>query len=425
MPKSNFYGWKLLSALWIIVAINLAFPFYGQSILNAEMLTELKLDRRTLGLIASLYTLMSGLPGPLVAVSIQRFGIRITLFLGSLLVVLGSVIMATAVSTGLHAALAFGIVVGVGVAMGGIIGGQTGTARWFIRRRALALAIISSATAVGGFLATPLLNEVIAASNGNWRMGWWLIASLSCVAAIIALVFVKEKPEDLGQLPDGGATEDIKREKSGTQPRRGAVHVTSEIWTSREALSGSFYWMLMLCQIGVSCGYIVFLAHGVVHLKDLGHSTDTAAWAISLMAISGLLSKALVGTLGDRIDPRYIFAVFIAVFGAGQMLAPQASTLVLLVVIAVCIGIGFGGGVVCLAAVLSNYYGLKAFAALIGVTIAINTVFSAVTPPVAGWLYDNGYGYQGVFYALAVLCIAGTIVLLIIKPPYRKVTSHV
>ena len=65
MPKSNFYGWKMLSALWIIVFINLAFPIYGQSILNAVMLTDLNLDRRTLGLITGLYTLMSGLPGPL------------------------------------------------------------------------------------------------------------------------------------------------------------------------------------------------------------------------------------------------------------------------------------------------------------------------------------------------------------------------
>jgi MFS family permease len=424
MKKDNFYGWKLLSALWIIVFINLAFPIYGQSILNAVMLSDLNLDRRTLGYISSLYTLMSGLPGPLVALSIQRFGVRLTLFLGSLLTALGSVIMATAVSTGLHAALAFGIVVGVGVAMGGIIGGQTGTARWFIRRRALALAIISSATAVGGFVAAPLLNKVIAASNGNWRMGWWLMASLSCVAAIIALVFVKEKPEDLGQLPDGGESNYQKREKSDTRPWRGAVHLTNETWTSREALTGSFFWILMLCQMGVGCGYTVFLAHGVVHLKDLGHSSDTAALAISLMAISGLISKALVGTLGDRIDPRYLWAVFIGVFGVGQLFVPHADTMLLVVVIAVCIGIGFGGGVVCLAAVLSNYYGIKVFAALVGLSIAVGTIFSSIIPPIAGWLYDNGHGYQGVFYALAIWCFAGMVTLLVIKPPFRKMSRE-
>jgi MFS family permease len=387
------------------------------------MLTDLHLDRRTLGFISALYTLMSGLPGPLVALSIQRLGLRLTLFLGSLLVSLGSVIMATAVSTGLHAALAFGIVVGFGVAMGGIIGGQAGTANWFIRRRALALAIISSATAVGGFVAAPLLNHVIAVSNNNWRMGWWLMAALSFVAAIIALVFVKEKPEDLGQLPDGGEIEVQKDQKPETRRWRGAVHLTKETWTSREALTDSFFWLLMFCQMGVGCGYTVFLAHGVVHLKDLGHSSDTAAWAISLMAISGLIAKALIGILGDRIDPRYLWAVFIGVFGVGQLVVPQANTMALMVFIAICIGIGFGGGVVCLAAVLSNYYGVKVFPALVGVSIAVGTAFSAIIPPIAGSLYDNGYGYQGAFYTLAIWCIAGTVILLVMKPPTRKVST--
>jgi len=142
------------------------------------------------------------------------------------------------------------------------------------------------------------------------------------------------------------------------------------------------------------------------------------------MAISGLISKALIGTLGDRIDPRYLWAVFIAVFGVGQLVVPQADTMVLMVVIAVCIGIGFGGGVVCLAAVLSNYYGIKVFAALVGVSIAVNTTFSSITPPIAGWLYDNGHGYQGVFYALAIWCLAGTVTLLAIKPPSRKVSQE-
>jgi len=332
--------------------------------------------------------------------------------------------MSTAVSTGVHAALAFGIVGGVGVAMGGIIGGQTGTANWFVRRRALALAIISSATAVGGFLAAPLLNKVIAVSDGNWRMGWWLMASLSCVAAIISLVFVKEKPEDLGQLPDGGESRVQKKQKSDTRPWHGAVHLTTETWSSREVLTGSFFWKLMFCQMGVGCGFTVFLAHGVPHMMDLGHSRDKAALAISLVSISGLISKALIGALGDRIDPRYLWAGFIAVFGAGQWVVPQADTPISLVVISVCIGIGFGGGVVCLAAVLSNYYGIKVFASLVGVSIAVNTTFSSIIPPIAGWLYDNGYGYQGVFYALAIWCLAGTVTLLIIKPPCRKASRE-
>jgi hypothetical protein len=49
MPHRSFYGWKLLAALWVIVCINLAFPIYGTSILDAVMVEDLNLNRQTLG----------------------------------------------------------------------------------------------------------------------------------------------------------------------------------------------------------------------------------------------------------------------------------------------------------------------------------------------------------------------------------------
>jgi len=420
MPDRNFYGWKLLAVLWSIVLINLAFPIYGSSVINAVMMSDLNLDRRTLGFVFSLYTVMSGLPGPLVAVCVDRFGIRCTLILGSLLVALGSVLMATVVSTGLHAALAFGILVGIGVATGGVIAAQAGLARWFFRRRALALALISTASGVGGFIAAPLLNRIISSANGNWRMGWWFMAGLSCVAALIALAFVKEKPADLGQLPDGGETDTQGKGGAGARPRRGAVHLTTEDWSYREVIAGRFFWLMMFSQLCMSCGYTVYLSHGVVHLQDLGHSRDAGSWAISMIALSSLLSKALIGALGDRVDPRYLWSVFVGVFGLGQLFAVHAGTPMLMLAVSACLGIGFGGGVVCLSAVLSNYYGTKVFAALAGLAIAINTTLSSITPSIAGWLYDRGHGYQGVFYTLAVWSVAGAVTLFVIRPPARK-----
>lgn len=420
MPKSGFYGWRLLAVFWILVLVNLGFPLYGSSIINPVMMRDLNLDRRTLGLLFSLYTIMSGLPGPLVAVCVGKFGVRATLIMGCSLIASGSVLMATSVSTGLHAALAFGVVIGVGVAMGGIISTQAGLARWFVRKRALVLAILSTASGVGGFLAAPLLNRVIASAGGNWRVGWWFIAAFSALAGLLALVSVKERPEDLGQEPDGGTGPTEKQVKRKARPGRFAVHITAETWSYREAITSLTYWLLVFSQMGMTCGYMVFLAHGVVHLQDLGHSRDAGSWAISMMALTGLAGKAIIGTLGDRIDPRYLWGGFVAVFGLGLLLALQADSNLLLIVSSSCLGIGFGGGVVCSAAVLSNYYGLRTFAALIGLTIAINTSFSSITPSIAGWLYDQGYGYKGVFYALVIWCVLGTVFLLNLKPPFRK-----
>lgn len=73
MPKSGFYGWKLLGVLWVVLLVNLAFPAYGSTVINTYMAADLHLDREMLGLPYSIYLIMSGLPAPLGWVY-DRFG---------------------------------------------------------------------------------------------------------------------------------------------------------------------------------------------------------------------------------------------------------------------------------------------------------------------------------------------------------------
>jgi MFS family permease len=346
------------------------------------------------------------------------------MFSGSLLVLIGSFLMATVVRSGLHAALAFGIIVGTGVAFGGVVGAQAGIAKWFVRRRALALAIFSTASGVGGFVASPLLNKILQLSDMNWRMGWGVISVLACIAAIISLLFIREEPKDLGQTPDGSAAEIANRTGAGSRSSRGRVFLTAQNWSYREVVSDRSFWIMMLCHMGMSCGYVLFLGHGVVHLMDIGHTRDAASWAISLIALTSLVGKGIIAALGDRIEPRYIWAGFVAIFGVGLLIAIHAGTAFLLVAVASCLGIGFGGGVVCLATVLSNYYGTKVFASLIGLSLAFNTTMGAIAPYVAGRLYDSGHGYQGVFYVLALWCGIGAIILAVIKTPVKTANAE-
>jgi MFS family permease len=84
---------------------------------------------------------------------------------------------------------------------------------------------------------------------------------------------------------------------------------------------------------------------------------------------------------------------------------------------AMCLGIGFGGGLVCFMSVLSNYYGTRAFASLAGLAVAINTTLSAIAPKVAGHLFDQGIGYGVTFHFLAAWCFIGAVVLIFTKRP--------
>ena len=412
--EAGFYGWKLLAAFWLILFINLAFPAYGSSVINAYMVNDLGLDRRTLGLMVSVYMMMTGLPAPLVAMFVNRHGVRATLVLGSLILMLGAIGMATFVSSGAEAVAVFGFIVGLGVMTGGALAAQTGTAFWFVRRRALAISIILSAGGIGGFIAARVLNSLITAFDGNWRAGWWLLAAMALLSATVAALFVREKPADLGQSPDGFSAEQGKAAKRS--PR---VHITDEDWTYAEVLRSPTLWLLLFCSVGMSGGFTQVMAHAVVHLQDLGNSTDAAAGSFSVLVASTLLGKLMLGVFGDRIDPRYLWAIAVGFSGIGMLVLLDATTAFRLHVFAVCIGLGFGGGVVCMMTVMSNYFGSKVYASVIGITLAVQTTVGALGSFVAGDFYERLGSYTAAFLGTAVLCFVGTLLLVVIRPPMR------
>ena len=417
MSKPLYYGWILLGALWFVFAFNLGFPAYGGPVLNSAMAKDLGFSRETLGLITSFYIIMSGLPGPVVAMSVNRFGVRRTLITGSLMNVMGALFMATVANSGVAAYLGFGLVIGGGVCTGAAIASQTGLSRWFVRRRSMAFSILYSSGAIGGYFATKYVLPWAMEAGGGWRAGWWVIVTLSAIAAVLALVLVKERPEDLGLLPDGDSA--VASENAPVRPR--PSYITATPWEFRDAVRKPTYWLIIASLVGGSGGYTLFLAHGIVHVQDLGHSVDVARGALATMTWTGLLAKGIIVLFGDRLDPRYLWVVFMAFFGAGLVIIVDARTQFLVTAFATCLGIGFGGGVVCLMAVLGNYFGLKAFALLSGIAIAINTTLSALAPYIAGFMFDHGYGYGGTCYFLAGWCFVGALVLFLIRKPTPQV----
>jgi MFS family permease len=99
--QTGFYGWKLLSVFWLILFTNFSFPLYGASVINTYMAADLHLDRAALGVAYGLFQWMVGLPAPLIAICINKRGVRFTMALGCLTVIAGALLMAFFVRTGL------------------------------------------------------------------------------------------------------------------------------------------------------------------------------------------------------------------------------------------------------------------------------------------------------------------------------------
>src|SRR5690348_17069226 len=141
MARSNFYGWKLLAAYWLILFSVLGWPPYGSGIVNTYMAEHLGFDRTMLGVPYSVLMLVSGLPAPLVALLVVRKGTRFALIAGSLMLLVASLFMALVATSFWAAVFGGGVLAGLGVVTGGALPVQTSTMRWFVRRRALAFAI--------------------------------------------------------------------------------------------------------------------------------------------------------------------------------------------------------------------------------------------------------------------------------------------
>ena len=412
-----YYGWKLLRVFWLVLLVSSAFPLYGGGVMNAYMASDLQMQRQLVGLPMSVYQFMFGLGAPVVGMIIERVGIRATLIAGALLIAASSLLMGFVVSGTFAAIFVFGVLIGMGGAAAGGITTQAGVARWFTRKRALAIALLMSAPGFGGFMVAPLINQVIVSAGGNWRAGWWLAAIVATGAALLAFLFVRERPADIGQHPDGIAPQASAASASVTagnaRPLRSFI--STEEWTRSDVLRTRAFWVLLTAACGVNMGYTLYFAVGLVHLQDLGHPKGIGAWTLSIFGISTLLGKLALGAFGDRYDPRYVWTATAAAFGVGLIVMSTATTNARLFGCIVLLGFGFGGGLASMFAVLSNYFGPKAFPGVAGLAVAITTCAGAFAPPLAGIFYTTSGSYRLAFLIIAAWCFAGAVLMVVTR----------
>ncbi len=419
--QRSFYGWPLVAAMWVVMAINLALPLYGASILNPYMGAQLHLSRAMIGVIYAVLMIMTGLPGPLVAMLIARIGIRWTMVIGNLMLVAGAVWMATAVTTGFEAILACGVLIGLSDCVGGPIPMQQAVAYWFVRRRALAMAVLLSGGSIGGFFAAPLLDWVTRMAHGDWRMGWWLIAAAGGVAVAVSAFLVHDRPGDIGQFPDGVAAPSAVPDDAGQPIAASAarVYVTTRDWTAGEALRSPMLWILMASALGFSCSISLVLGQGVAHMVDRGITPTDAAFALSFSVAAGFVAHAIVGVLGDYVEPRLLWAGSLLLNAAGMLafiwIKPGADLFITLALL----GAGGSASMICMITLLANYYGAKAYAGVFGLASGVQSTLGALAPVVAGYVYDQIHTYTPVFAVVSAMCLAGALAMFVIAKPPR------
>jgi sugar phosphate permease len=406
-PKAKiFYGWPLVGVGFLIYGLGIGPGYYSWGFLAPELIAELGLTREQVGGIFGTFTLTFALISPLAALVIRRFGIRASVTAGALLAALGFGLVSRANSVP-ELIVTYALLGGVGVGLSCGLPVQTMCVNWFRRYRARAIAITMLGAAVVGGFVTPI-DDVILRLWG-WRVAWLLIAGISVLVAAIAIVFLRERPEDYGGLPDG------------ERPAAEAAAVdtdTSRKWTALEAIRT---WPFAIASLAATTNVVpwrVLSAHGRLHFEDLGFTPTVAAAILGVrVGVSGV--GRLAGSMGDFLSPTRVMALSLLINGLGLVGVIFADSAPMAYLCVVLLGVGYGAGYISEPVLFARFFGRAAFVGTSGVRAVIIGIAGFFAPTWAGAAADRTGSYSMALAVLAAACFAGAVAIALCRPPTR------
>ena len=414
MSKDAFYGWKLIAVLFVLDFLNMGLPLFGGAVINTYMLKQIPMDHSIYGLGFTLLNLFVGMSSVIVAASILKWNAKTSFIIGSALTSLGALWLSFFVSKPWHYLAGFGVVIATGISFSTIIPITTVVARWFKRYRGKAMAIPLSASGVAGFAGVPFINWILSKNGGDWRQAWMVMAGIALISALIALLLVKERPDDLGQIVDGIPVE-VASNVNFVSSTPGVEHN----WLPGEAYRTRSYWMILIAGIACQFPYFFFVAHWLLHLREARIDASIAAWAMGFFTMGGILGRLIGGAFMDKITSRFAFMMGLCCYFAGSILAIEVHGNSMPVVFSAGIfyGMGFGWTFVCLNAITAHYYGAAIFPKLNGMMLLLSGIACSPAGFIGGKIFDLFGSYTIAFELNIVLAAIGIFSLTFAAPP--------
>jgi MFS family permease len=411
--SKGFYGWFALAGAALGAFVGGGIFFYSYGVFLPVMCQEFGWSRAIVGLGMTLGSVSFGLPSPLVGMSVARFGAKANLIAGNVVGALGLASMFFAHE--IWQVYLFYIIAGLGCCFGGAIPATTVANSWFIKKRSLAVGVIMAGAALGGFifplLATALMNSI------GWRMAWVVLAGiLFLVGSIIgSVILVKNRPEDMGQEPDGMLRKPVKLAGADSSlPAAGREPVK---WPMKQVLMQPTIWLIIAFSIAAGFASGTIMGHQVAYLRDQGSSPMIAASTLSVIAACSIIGSLGSGLLAMRFKITRLIGIYfiIRLIALGILLTTTNITFIYLY--SILFGISNGALAVAMFTIVGTYYGRSNFARIQGIVYAFSVVLQAAGPLVAGAIYDTSGKYTLAFTIAAAVSFIGLICAFLAQPP--------
>ena len=397
----GFYGWHVMAYSAIALGATAPGQTAAVSVFIDPLIVDLDMTRSQVAGAYLVGTLVGAAAMPLVGSALDRFGVRRTM--AAVGAAFGAVLLGLSLVSGL-VGLTAGFV-GIRMLGQGALGlvATTASALWFVRRRGTVLGVVSSAGAAVISLAPVALERLISAEG--WRTAWAVEGLLVWAVVVpLALFGMRDRPADLGQVPDG-------------RPVPGAPVAVEWGLTRGAAVRSGFFWVVCgaVATTGMLSTAVAF--HQISLLGERGLSPAEAAANFVPQTVAALVATIGTGWLVDRFSPRWATsAAMLTLAGAlvwGAYLTDGWSA------IGFGLAIGLAGGSIrsLEAASFPRYFGTKHIGSIRGLVALVSVGSTAFGPLLFALVHDLTGSYRPALLGSAVLPVLVAGLGVVVRPP--------
>ena len=401
--------WILLGAFSLIGFLINASTFYALGVVLPAMVSGEHWNWAQAGFGFTILGAAVGSSSFLPALLIRRFGVRVTLLLGTAAMAAGFACLALTHGIGLYF-LGAGLC-GVGYQMMALIPGAHVIAATF-PRRGLPLGLFFTASSLGGVAGPWMALAVMSGFHGQWRV-LWIIAMAAILIVGAACALVMGAP---AWLERAAKRTDLEVAQDVAQPARSGVWRTRHDWTVRQALATPQFYILAAAYFGHLLVGVTVSSLSMAHLTERGVGATVAVAMLSLEALVQTAGRAIGGLIGDLVDPRYILIFALAALIAGAAALSVARDYPMLLTFAIGSGLGFGLTALAVTMLVLNYFGRAHNLELFSLTCLVGAA-SSLGPTIGGVLRDATGGFASTFQIFAGVIAVLLLSAILMRPP--------
>ena len=396
-----FYGWIIVGAGAISGAFNLGSAGFATSTFLAVMQADLGWSQTVIFGALSVRVLLGGLLGPIIGpLADHPWAPRVILPVGSVFLAL-SFILLRWVESPFQYYMVYGVLGALGVAAQGSGMWQTLAIKWFVRKRAQALAW-SNAGAASGPLIFPLFLTFLIGSMG-WRDAWLWLGITTLIIVLPLSLLARTTPEGMNMLPDGDTPES---QPSTTSTSQKPPVVEEYSFTKGEALRSRSFWVLTLAMALAVVGITGYQAHWIPYFQEQGFSLEVAASGVAVYGFFNVGGRFVWGYLAGKYNIRTMMVLQGCLATVGVIFMLFILNPYMMVAWGVFQGINLAGFFMLQSLATAEFFGRGHIGAIRGFMTPFANGTRAVAPLLLGFMHD----WSG-SYTIPFLIVVGTWVL--------------